>query len=257
MDGTTRLSLRRRLWQALDPRARDRGLSTLNIVLAGLILLSVGLAVLETEVTLAHLAGLMGVAEVALGVVFAVEYLARLWAAPEEDGRSENARLRFVVSPAGLADLAAVISAFLPAASAGLLLRLVRLLRLFRLAKLGRLSRAWSDMAVAIANRREALALSFGLALVAILLAATALYLVEGAVQPEAFGSIPRAAWWAVATLTTIGYGDVYPVTAIGRALGAVAAVASIGLVALPAGILAAAFSEAMDGRRKETEPGR
>lgn len=90
----------------------------------------------------------------------------------------------------------------------------------------------------------------------AILIAATALYLVEGPVQPEAFGSIPRAAWWAVATLTTIGYGDIYPITPLGRILGALAAIASIGLVALPAGILAAAFSDAMKARRSSEAAG-
>lgn len=247
---TARLTWRRRLWLALDPRARDQGLSPLNLALAVLILVSVALAVLETEPALpVRFAAAMAGAEAVLGVVFAAEYLARLWTAAEGRPQPWRARLGFVVSPAGLADLLAVASAFLPSASAGLLLRLVRLLRLLRLAKLGRLSRAWADMAAAIHERREALLLSFGLALVAVLIAATALYLVEGAVQPEAFGSIPRAAWWAVATLTTIGYGDAYPITPLGKALGAVAAVASIGLVALPAGILAAAFSDAMKGR--------
>jgi len=243
-------SIRSAVWRQLDPRARASGLSPTNQVLACLIVLSVGLAVLETEPTLSHLTNDLRLLELGLGAVFAVEYLARLWAAPEGADGSARARLRFAFSPAGLADLTAVVSAFLPMAAPGLLLRMVRLLRLFRLAKLGRMSRAWSDIATAINDRREALALSFGLALVAILIAATALYLVEGQVQPEAFGSIPRSAWWAVATLTTIGYGDAYPVTAPGRLIGGVAALASIGLVALPAGILAAAFSDAMKRNR-------
>lgn len=246
-----RTSLRCKAWRALDPRALARGLSPVNIVLAGLILLSVALAIAETEATLARFARLMVGAEMALGLVFAVEYVARIWVAPEAPSGG-RARLRFVLSPAGLADLGAVVSAFLPFASAGMLLRLVRLLRLFRLAKLGRLSRAWSDMAAALSERREALALSLGLALVAVLVAATALYLVEGSTQPEAFGSIPRAAWWAVNTLTTIGYGDAYPITVTGRLLGAIASICSIGLVALPAGILAAAFSDAMKSSRAD-----
>lgn len=238
-----------RVWRALDPRARAKGLSPTNLVLAGLILASVGLAVLETEVTMARFAGVMRWLEVALGLVFALEYAGRLWVAPEGKEDAGTSRLRFIVSPAGLANLIAVISAFLPMAAPALLLRLIRLLRLVRVAKLGRMSRAWSDIAAAISQRREALALSFGFALAAILLAATALYLLEGQVQPQAFGSIPRAAWWAVATLTTIGYGDVYAVTIGGRMVGAAAAIASIGLVALPAGIMAAAFSDAMKRR--------
>lgn len=241
-------SLRLKLWQALDPRSRTRGLSPLNIVLAALILASLALAILETEPSLLRYSALMAVCETAFGVLFGAEYFVRLWVAAENPQHG-RARLQFIISPAGLADLAAVISALLPLASAGLLLRLVRLLRLFRLAKLGRLSRAWSDIATAISDRREALSLSFGLALIAILGAATALYLVEGSAQPEAFGSIPRAAWWAVATLTTIGYGDTYPITAPGKIIGALASIASVGLVALPAGILAAAFSDAMKRR--------
>lgn len=251
MSTTTEASLRHRAWRALDPRARAHGLSPVNIILAVLILVSVALAVAETEATLARFARVMVTAEMTLGLLFAIEYVARIWVAPEAPSGS-RARLRFVLSPAGLADLGAVISAFLPFASAGLLLRLVRLLRLLRLAKLGRLSRAWSDMAIALSERREALALSLGISLVAVLVTATALYLVEGPSQPEAFGSIPRAAWWAVNTLTTIGYGDVYPMTLAGRILGSIASVCSIGLVALPAGILAAAFSDAMKSPRAD-----
>jgi voltage-gated potassium channel len=83
---------------------------------------------------------------------------------------------------------------------------------------------------------------------------AIALYLIEGDVQPEAFGSIPRAMWWAIATLTTVGYGDVYPVTWLGKLIAGMAALSSIAIVALPAGILAAAFSDAFQRTRKRRE---
>jgi voltage-gated potassium channel len=78
------------------------------------------------------------------------------------------------------------------------------------------------------------------------------LYLVEGGVQPDNFGSIPRAMWWSIVTLTTVGYGDVFPMTAVGRILAAITAVTGIGLIAMPAGILAASFSDAMK-RQRET----
>jgi len=242
------LSVRRELWRALAPGARTRGLSALNLWLGAAILLAALLAILETEPSLNQWTGAFSALEAGLGVVFGLEYIARLWVSAEERPEAPwRARWAFVISPAGLADLAAVLSVLIwPAGSSGLLLRLVRLLRLIRVAKLGRYSRAWTEISRALLDRREALAICLGLALTAVLVCATALYFVEGDVQPEAFGSIPRAAWWAVATLTTIGYGDVYPVTPLGRFLGALAALASIGVVALPAGILAAAFSDAI-----------
>ena len=83
-----------------------------------------------------------------------------------------------------------------------------------------------------------------------LILSATVLYLVEGEDQREAFGSIPRAMWWAVATLTTVGYGDVYPVTVLGKVFASVTAIAGIALIAMPTGILAAAFSDAMQGQK-------
>ena len=84
-----------------------------------------------------------------------------------------------------------------------------------------------------------------------VLLGAAGLYWIEGSIQPQAFGSIPRALWWAVITLTTVGYGDVYPITPAGRLIGMVVAVGGVLLVALPTGIVAAAFSDAMQRRRE------
>ena len=85
-----------------------------------------------------------------------------------------------------------------------------------------------------------------GLAVTVLVFGATALHLIEGDLQPDKFGSIPRAMWWSVITLTTIGYGDVYPITVLGKIFAALVAVAGIGLIAMPTGILASAFSEAV-----------
>lgn len=93
--------------------------------------------------------------------------------------------------------------------------------------------------------------MSLALALLLVVITSSMLYLIEGATQPEAFGSIPRAMWWSIATLTTVGYGDVVPFTAWGRMVGALAAIAGVGLIAMPAGIIAGAVSEVMQERRQ------
>ena len=243
--------LRHRLYVALDSEGRTKkGLSRLNLALAAAILASVTVAALETEPALAerHEAFFRS-AEIVFFSIFAVEYLARLWSAVEDPrcGSGLKGRLRWMLSPTAIIDLLALAPVLVFAgATPAYLLRLFRLLRIVRLAKLGRFSRAWSLVAGVIALRRYELLLTLDVASVALLCSATLLYLVEGPVQPEAFGSIPRSLWWAVVTLTTIGYGDVYPVTALGRVLAGATAVVGIGLIAAPTGILAGAFSEAL-----------
>ncbi|MFZ3008304.1 MAG: potassium channel family protein [Phenylobacterium sp.] len=247
-------SVRRRLYTALDPRARSTGLSPLNLVLAILILSATGLAIAETEPTLLPNYGrAFARAELVFGVLFALEYAVRLWTAPERNpgGAAWRERLRFLITPAALIDLVAVLASLAVAGgSSALLLRLVRLGRILRLAKLGRMSRAMGHLLEALNSRRDELLLSLFAGLLLMLVSATALYLAEGAIQPDKFGSIPRALWWSVATMTTIGYGDVYPITPLGKLLASIAAISSIGLIAMPTGILAAAFSDAVQRHR-------
>lgn len=245
-----------RVHQALDPRALGaQGLSPLNFALVAAILLACALAILETETSLLPAFGrAFAVAETLLGLMFGVEYGLRLWTAPERNPGADpwRERVRFAISPAGLADLVAILAsvAFVSGSSA-LLLRLVRLGRILRLAKLGRMSRAFEHIVEAVSSRRDELILSLTAGISLMVLAATALYFAEGAVQPDKFGSIPRALWWSVATLTTIGYGDVYPITPVGKLFASVTAILSIGLVAMPTGILAAAFSDAVQRNRR------
>ncbi|MET0294250.1 MAG: potassium channel family protein [Phenylobacterium sp.] len=250
-------SLRARVHRQLDPRVRPgQGLSRTNIVLVAAILAAVVLAILETEPTLSRPFGrTFEHAERALGVLFALELVARLWTCVEDRdfGPGWRGRLRFLFSPVAVIDLLAVVSSFASGGQSGMLLRLLRLLRILRVAKLGRLSRAWNHITMAVHSRRSELLLSLYAGLVVMVVSSTLLYLVEGAAQPDKFGSIPRALWWSVATLTTIGYGDVYPITPLGRVLAAITALTSIGVVAMPTGILAAAFSDAVQ-RHREAE---
>ena len=245
--------LRARLYGALDPTQRRRGLSLLNGLIVAAILVSVVVAVLDTEQPLAQrYAAAFLAADVVLTVIFASEYLLRLWTAPENPRyRGPLGRLRWAVTPSALLDLAALAPALIYAgATPAYLFRLLRLARILRLAKLGRFSQAWNEIVTAVQSRRDELVLTFVAALGLMLVAATLLHLVEGSSQPEQFGSIPRALWWAVVTLTTIGYGDVYPHSVLGKMLASLTAFCGIGLIAAPTGILASAFSEAAQRRR-------
>jgi voltage-gated potassium channel len=118
------------------------------------------------------------------------------------------------------------------------------------LAKLGKLSSAIQHLMQALADRRYELLVTVFLAGFLLLFGASALYWVEGTVQPDKFGSIPRALWWSIITLITVGYGDVSPITPLGKIFASIIAIAGIGLVAMPAGIMAAAFSDAMQKQR-------
>lgn len=251
----TRASLRAWLQAQLDPSSRPRGLSPLNTFLAAIILISVTLALIETEATVtAGREHLFRLAELTFAAVFSLEYAARFWTAAEKGGWP--ARLRWVISPGALIDLLAIVPAVLTiGAGPTYLLRLARLLRILRLAKLGRFSSAWDLAREAVMSRRYELLLAFYAAVLVMIVSATLLYLVEGPTQPEKFGSIPRALWWSVVTLTTIGYGDVYPETGLGRVLAGLTAVLGIGLIAIPTGILAAAFSDALQRHRQEQAP--
>ena len=246
-------TLRERAYLQLEPSARSEPrLSRANLFVCILIVSSVLVAILETEETLlARTEALFRYLEWVFTIAFLVEYGARLWVLGENPKYKDGirGRLRYAVTPAALLDLLAIAPILVTfAGSEAFLLRLFRLLRVLRLARLGRFSEAMGYVAEAVRSRSHELCLSVGAALVLLILSATVLYLVEGEDQREAFGSIPRAMWWAVATLTTVGYGDVYPVTLLGKVFASVTAVAGIALIAMPTGILAAAFSDAMQG---------
>lgn len=246
-------SPRHRLSAALDPEMRKQpGLSPANQAVIGGILVLVIIAILETEVQiLGTLGWLMESIKLVLFVCFAVEYMARLWIAPLNP-RYRSA-LHYALTPSALVDLLVLVTFVTP--FLGLeasVFRLLQLARLLRLAKMGRYSRSMALLYDAIRSRGTELTLSFGMAFSLMLGAATLLYIVEAEGQPDAFGSIPRAMWWAVATLTTVGYGDVVPMTALGRVLAALTALCGIGIIALPTGVLAGAFSDAIRRARED-----
>lgn len=247
-------ALKNAVFDQVDPSARDGRLSFTNKLVIGLILAAVASAILETEPTIA--AGnekRFRDLEIGFGLLFLVEYLARLWIADMSPAcaDSRSPRLKFITSPSAIIDLLAILPALLAVAGgATLALRFIRFVRILRLAKLGRFSNAWRDLGEAVHSRREELFIAFSLAGFILLVASTLMYLAENDAQPDKFGSIPRTMWWAIVTMTTVGYGDVYPITPVGKFLSGLVSVAAIGLIALPTGILAAAMSDVMQRRR-------
>lgn len=247
------VSLRDRLSVQLDPVKWPRpGMSSANLVLIGAVWAEVVAAVLETGPTVGGAAPLLFKALcVGFALAFTAEYLVRLWLGGP----------RWAVRGYALVDLLAALMLWFEVATGlggevGMALRLVAALRIVGLARRSRLARAVHLFASALGERGIELALSFVFASAALLVLATLLYFIEGEVQPAAFGNIPRAMWWAICTLTTIGYVDVVPVTALGKVCAALAAVPSIAIVAIPTGIAAAAFSDAFQRYRRNPDEG-
>lgn len=187
-------------------------------------------------------------------LIFSIEYVARLWAATEKPkyaGLSPlRARLRYVLSPMALVDLLAIAPFYL-----SLLIPVdLRYLRLFRLLRLLKLSHYFDGLHVfGSVLRREASAIAGALMIMIVLIVVSAclMFTVENAAQPGHFDNIAQAIWWAVVTLTTVGYGDITPVTYGGKLLAIVIMLLGVGTMALPAGILAARFSEELQSRRE------
>jgi voltage-gated potassium channel len=185
----------------------------------------------------------------AVVIIFAVEFSLRFWSEGENPRHSGViGRLRFLALPITIADVLAflpelIVLVLFPDLHGGWLAAL-RALRLFRLFKLARYVPAFAIVGAAVRRAGAPLFASLCVAAAQVYVAALLLYFIEGDTKPQAFGSITRALWWAVVTLTTVGYGDVYPDSVLGRIAAGLVAVAGIGIVAMPTGILASAFAE-------------
>jgi len=217
------------------------------IVLIGINVLAV---VLETVEGLASEYGtLFQNFEIFSVAVFSIEYLARLWTCVESvEERYRHpikGRFRYMMSPMALIDLVAILPFFL-VFFVNVDLRFMRIFRLLRLLKLTRYSAALSLVGSVLYIERRSLGAAAMVMFVLLIFASSLVYMVEREAQPVAFSSIPAAMWWGVATLTTVGYGDVTPITPLGRFLGAIVTVMGVGMFAMPAGILASGFAQAV-----------
>jgi voltage-gated potassium channel len=244
-----------RTWQVLEENdPEDRLNRWVDGALLGLILLSVLGAVLGTVHAIeARYSAPLQALERGAVLVFSAEYLARVWAAPV-DPRYRGAvwgRLRYVLTPMALVDLLAVLPFYLAAAGVGAAFAgALRVFRIFRLIKALRYMPGAVILWQVARGKREELLIAAAALLILLLAASSLMFYAEHDLQPREFSSIPATMWWAVATVTTVGYGDVYPKTALGRLLGSAVAVLGIGFFALPTAILGSGFVEAFGRRR-------
>lgn len=249
---------RHRVWALLEPaHAGDRASRALDLFLICLIITNVLAVVLGSDPGIEDRFGteLAWFEFFSVGI-FTVEYLARLWSCKSHpDFALKGGRLRFALRPLSVIDLLAILPAYL--AFLGFDARIVRIFRLFRLLrilKLARYSRALRLMGAVFAKRREELMLTSLFLLFLLLVSATLMYHAEHEAQPQHFASIPATLWWAVVTLTTVGYGDVYPITTVGRIFAGAIAIVGIGMVALPAGIISSGFVEEIEAEKQRAK---
>jgi voltage-gated potassium channel len=240
--------LRRRTFMVLEGGAAGGALGT--AVEFGLVALIVGNVVaftLQSVPAIRHPYGAAFEAFEFISVaIFTLEYGVRLWCAPEDPlfgARNLVAgRVHYGMRPMMVIDFLAIAPAYLAVFVPMMDLRFLRLVRLLRLLKIARYSPALSTLAQVIVDERRALFGALLLLLCAMVFAAATMHAVEGPTMPQAFGTIPDAMWWAIQTLTTVGYGDVVPRSALGRMVAGITMIVGVGLLALPVGIVATGF---------------
>jgi voltage-gated potassium channel len=241
------------------------GINVFSGTIIALVLISLLSLALETELVRGDSAldrswlPLVSAINVAVVWIFALEFALRFWSEGENPRHAGAVgRLRFLMQPVTIADILAfapelIAMLFFPSYT-GMLFPAMRALRLFRLFKLARYVPAFSIFGAAVKRAWAPLMAALAVAAAQLYIAAMMLYFIEGETKPQAFGSIARAMWWAVVTLTTVGYGDVYPETAWGRVAAGLVALAGVGIVALPTGILASSFAEEFRERHEAAQ---
>jgi len=248
------MDLKTRIFGILEPGDEDS--KYFDPVIMGLIVLNVIAVVLETVnwiyvryATFFHIFDIFSVA------IFSVEYVLRLWTCTVNPRfRSPiRGRLRYMITPMAIIDLLAVLPFYLYFILPEMrFLRAVRLFRLFRVLKLARYSESLQTFVDVLRLKKEELVLMFFAIMILLIVSSSLMYEAEHEAQPEAFASIPAAMWWGIVTLATVGYGDVYPKTPMGKFIGSIVVILGIGLFALPTGVLAAGFAEGLQRRKEE-----
>lgn len=224
-----------------------------NRFMALLILSNVGCVILETVDSVNSQFGEYFYTFEAFSVViFTIEYIIRLWVCTEHDNEHfthpVKGRIRYAISPLALIDILTIVPFYLSIFFA-IDLRFMRIFRILRLLKLTRYNNALESFGAVVRTEGAALGALFMLVMILVVFFSCLVYLAEHTLQPEAFGNIPKAMWWALATLTTVGYGDIAPMTPYGKLIGSMTMLMGVCVFAIPAGILANGFAREIKKR--------
>ncbi len=247
-------SLRTRIHLVLDS-GHNSGLAgtVFEVALVGLIVANVLAVTLDTVPDIhARYAEYFAWFEVLSIAAFTIEYILRLWTAPEDLRYGRGAiggRLRYAMRPLMIVDLLAFAPAYFLPLVPSLDTRILRVFRLLRLLKIGRYSPALVTLGHVIVSERRTIMGTLLMLLGVMCISAEVLYVLEGHVQPEKFGTLPDAMWWSITTLTTVGYGDAVPITVAGKMVASLTMIMGLGLFALPVGIVATAFVDEIHRR--------
>jgi voltage-gated potassium channel len=251
------MKFKQRLYDILhDDEVEDPIEHNFNKFMIVIIILSVITVILETEESLYNQYSVFfRTFEVITVVLFTIEYALRIWTCTM-DPRYQSpiiGRLKWVLSPMAIIDLLAILPFYIPSSSVDLrILRAVRLVRLFRVLKIAHYSQSLRILTNVLRDKKSELLVTLFAGVILLTLASSVMFYIEREAQPEAFNSIPSSMWWGVATLTTVGYGDIYPKTGLGKIFGSLIALFGIGLFALPAGIIASGFSAELQNKNKK-----
>ena len=251
---------RQRIMEVVNAAKPDDPASRIcDILLSFLIILNLIAVCLESVETINQKFGLILLYfEIFSVSIFAFEYALRIWSAADnknlQGGSVSKKRLNYIFSFTGLIDLMAILPSIIPLLFGGIDLRWLRVLRLLRLLKISHYSSALEDFFSALYEERNSFFATIYLLAVALFLSSSLVYLAEYEVQPEEFKSIPHAMWWSLITLTTVGYGDVSPITPFGKLVGAFTALMGVCTVALFTGIVASAFANQLARKRQMFE---
>ena len=236
-DGSRRLRLHEIIFEADTPEGRAFDLAVMALILA-----SIGVVMLESVQGIrAEHGALLRSLEWGFTILFTIEYILRL--------SSVRRPLRYALTPLGIIDFLAIVptylSLFLPGAQTLLVVRVLRLLRIFRIFKLAEYLRESSVLASALKASRRKITVFLLTVLTIVLIVGTLMYVVEG--PTNGFSNIPVGVYWAVVTLTTVGYGDVSPVTPVGRMLAVIVMLMGYAIIAVPTGIVTMELTRARD----------